>query len=277
MPYTSPLRRKRDVQGMQRRRQRLAPQPDNFMGPESPSLRRHPFAASMGNKGMRLGQFPTMQTLSQPPRFKKPKFPIKFDYERPRIGDPRNPGGVPLPLPPTDDPFELARRQADEAIGGLPLSPEFEAQRRALEDQLAQELTAIGVARDQIPAYIRLITERLSTEQAEGERQTNEGAEARGIYDSTIRTTDLGRVRTGFDRSRQDLASDTARQYSDLAARQSGALTGYQGGIAELLLALAQQQAQDPNAPTPRPGTEPRKRGKKKLGKFKRDRYRRPS
>lgn len=129
----------------------------------------------------------------------------------------------------------------------LTLSPQAEAARRGLEDELAATLASIGVARDQIPATLELITARLLSDQEEDLRNTDENANARGIYNSGIRTTDRGRVTQGYDRKRADIAADAAQQLADLAAAESGAYAGFNRSWADVLLDLAIQAAEDPN------------------------------
>ena len=129
----------------------------------------------------------------------------------------------------------------------LTLSPQAEAARRALEDELSATLASIGVARDQIPATLNLVTTRLLNDQAEDLRNTDETANARGIYNSGIRSTDRGRVTSGYDRKRSDLASDAARQLSELASAESGAHSSFNRSWADILLQLARDAAADPN------------------------------
>lgn len=134
---------------------------------------------------------------------------------------------------------------------GLPLSPQFEAARRLLEDDLARTLGEIGVQRDQIGLLLNVTKQRLSTEQTRDQRSLKESLAERGIFDSSHLGTEMGTLNLGYDRRRQDLAFDASRQVSDLARAEAGAHNVYSNGLMELLLALANQQAQDPAAPVP--------------------------
>lgn len=151
-----------------------------------------------------------------------------------------NGGGVAQPNP-------NPAPSGNSAASTLTLSPAAEAARRGLEDELAATLASIGVARDQIPATLNLITTRLLNDQSEDLRNTDEAANARGIYDSGIRSTDRGRVTSGYDRKRADIAADAARQLSELAAAESGALAGFNRSWADILLDLAAAAAEDPD------------------------------
>lgn len=126
----------------------------------------------------------------------------------------------------------------------LTFTPEAEAVRRSLDDELSRELAGIGVARGQIPAMQALIESRLRSDMDEELRQTDEAANARGVYHSGIRTTGRGRVTKGFDRKRQDLASDIARQYADLASRESAAYGNFNRSWVDALLELARGRAE---------------------------------
>lgn len=216
------------------------------------------------------GQLPGMMNGPRAPMTANPTVPPAQNQARPGTMPTSGPGGAPS----APSFVAQARQSADQALAsvgiaprivgptakpdpeddalGLPLSPEFEAARRALEDNLAAELAAIGVARAEIPALVELVTQRLATDQAEVERRTNEAANARGVYNSTIRTDDLGDVRAGFDRNRQDFAFDVARMFGELSQRESGARGDYNRSLSELLLALAQDQATDDRTVVPR-------------------------
>jgi hypothetical protein len=125
----------------------------------------------------------------------------------------------------------------------------FEQARRALDDSLSAELAQLGVEEAQIPSWVNLVTARLATDQRETERRANEAANARGLYGSTIRTDTLGGIGQTFGRSREDLATEAAGMFTDIARRRSGAHAGYGQRLAELLLALASEQAKNPRTP----------------------------
>lgn len=131
---------------------------------------------------------------------------------------------------------------------GLPLSPEFEAGRRALDDALSAQLAEIGMAREEIAATKKLIEARLATDLQEDLRQVDEGANARGIYNSSIRGDNRGRAEFQTGRRLQDVTLDAARQFREMAAAESGARSSYLKGIAELLAQAARTAANDENA-----------------------------
>jgi hypothetical protein len=85
----------------------------------------------------------------------------------------------------------------------------------------------------------QLFMSRLGTQQEESTRQVNEGAAARGIYQSGIRTTDIARSDLGYERQRQDYAMGVVQQQQELAAREAAARAQAQQGLAEALAALA--------------------------------------
>lgn len=130
----------------------------------------------------------------------------------------------------------------------LTLSPQAEQLRRSLESELSRELSQIGVAEEQIPAALTVLNARLAADQDEALREANEAANARGVYNSGIRTNSRKRVTDTFDRTRSEVASDVARQYGDLASRKSAAYSNFNTSWAEALLEFARIAAEDPNA-----------------------------
>jgi len=154
--------------------------------------------------------------------------------------------GIPIGYDPATGAYTPRTAPAAAAPGApgqpnVPLDPAYEAQRRAIEDALAAELSSIGVQRDQIPALTNLFMTRLATQQGESTRQINEGAAARGIYHSGIRPTDIARSDLGYERERQDYAMSVVQQQQQLAAQEAAARAADQGGLAEALLALAER------------------------------------
>lgn len=134
------------------------------------------------------------------------------------------------------------------AASGLRLSPEAEAVRRSLEDELSGTLAGLNVQREQIGPMMNAILTRLVENQNEDLRVTDENANERGLFHSGIRTRDRSRVTGGYDRQRQDLASSVAQQYAGLANQESGARSNFQKQWANALLGIAQNMANDPNA-----------------------------
>jgi hypothetical protein len=127
----------------------------------------------------------------------------------------------------------------------LPMTAGYESGRRGAEDQLAAQLMAIGVSREQIPAYLAMMGARAGTDQTYATRSLNSNMADRGIYDSGIRpyleTRDVG---IPYGRQAQDLALGAAGQYSDLAAQEGGAYLSYDQQLAELMLQRAAEVAQ---------------------------------
>jgi hypothetical protein len=162
---------------------------------------------------------------------------------RPRPGQQQGGGAVAPGLPP------LPASPPQVPNQGLPLDPMFEQGRRSLDDILSANLSRIGAARGQIQPFGDLSLARMRTAQTEDERRTREGANARGIFGSSIMGRDLGTVGEGYGRQRQDLGLEMGRQFQGLADEESQARLGYQQGLQELLMQLAGQTAQDPSAP----------------------------
>jgi hypothetical protein len=160
---------------------------------------------------------------------------------------PQSPWGA--PPAPQPDTGSVQGATAPNPSQTLPLSPQFEASRRAASDQLSATLAQIGVAREEIPAMVNMITARMGTDQAFDTNMLNEAMNGRGLYDSGIRAQDTQQLNQGYDRQRQDMAFDVARQYRDLATQESQARLSYEQQLAEMLLELAQETIGDPSAP----------------------------
>lgn len=143
--------------------------------------------------------------------------------------------------------YEQQGAQAIQGVQGLglPLTGAYEQGMRGLQDQLARDLSQLGIAWDQIPAVVNLVTQRLGTQQGLQSQQLAEQANARGIYGSGIQQRDQGLLNAGFDRQRQDLAFDTAQQYQQLSNQMAEAYQGFDQELRELMLEIAQQQALD--------------------------------
>lgn len=173
------------------------------------------------------------------------------------------------------DPLAKGRSDspAPQALG-LPLSPEFEAGTRALEDSLAGELANIGVAQQDIANMVELAKARLATDLADEKRQIDESSNARGIYDSGIRTSDRNKAQFRADRRLVDIGLTAAEQLRQLALQESGARGDYLRDLAELLADSARGAAQDEDAAVPTSPSEdkPPKNKPKKPRKRKRSR-----
>lgn len=144
---------------------------------------------------------------------------------------------------------------APQALG-LPLSPEFEQGRRALEDELAGTLANLGVAREDLVRTVELVKARIATDLAEEKRQVDESSNARGIYNSGIRTRNRDRAQFYTDRKSQDVGMEAARALREMAAQESGARSSYFKGLAELLMDVARNAATDRNSAVPEGDSE---------------------
>lgn len=147
-------------------------------------------------------------------------------------------------------------------INSLPLDPAFEAQRRALENQLQTTLGSIGPAREQVASQENQALARMTTDEANATQNLNENLVGRGIEQSSIRPQLLGDLATQSLRNRQDLAGQVANAYGDIAQAATGAYGDYAQGLAEALLSLANRQATSPYSLTPTlrtPRPKPRK------------------
>lgn len=135
--------------------------------------------------------------------------------------------------------------KAQAAAAGLPLTPEYEAQMRLIEDQLSASLASIGVAREQIAPMVKLMMERMGTQQGIDTEALQEGLVDRGIYDSGTTTRDWSRLNADYARQAQDLGLQSAQQYSDLAAQEGQAYLNYQQQMIEALIQRAIDAAQN--------------------------------
>jgi hypothetical protein len=134
---------------------------------------------------------------------------------------------------------------------GLPLDPTFEAQRRLLEDSLQAQLAQIMARRQQLQPEADVQLARLATEQARQSDLLDESLVGRGIYRSGIRGQEQGRLGNLFDRSRQDISFSLAQALQALADQEAQARLGYNQGLMEMLLQLANRSAANPFSPLP--------------------------
>lgn len=130
--------------------------------------------------------------------------------------------------------------------GGFPLTGEFEAGRRALDDQLTGTLGSILAQRQLVGPQMNLYLTRLGNDQAIAARQLRESMADRGIYNSGITRQNQILQNTGFDRTRQDYGTNAAQQYSALAQQEQEARLSYSRGLQDLLLRIAAMQAGSP-------------------------------
>lgn len=144
----------------------------------------------------------------------------------------------------------------------LPLDPQFEAQRRLLEDQLQASLSPLRAAHDQVLASNGLQQARLDTNQGVDTDSLLNSLAARGIFGSGIQNHDMGQLATDYLRQNQDLANATAGSLGDIASQRSAARLAYNQGLQEALLASAQRSNADKYAVAPMGGGRRRKQGK---------------
>lgn len=168
-------------------------------------------------------------------------------FQAPPLGPPPSPGQ------PFDPNYYLNQaRQFGQGAAqayGLPLDPQYQANLKVLEDELAQQLSSIGVAWDQIPAITRLFTSRLATDRGRSEEQLRERLADRGVYSSGITGQDLAELANLYERQGQDFATQQAQQYQGLLGGAGEAYNRYQRGLMDLLLAIAQRNQFSSAAP----------------------------
>jgi hypothetical protein len=104
---------------------------------------------------------------------------------------------------------------------------------------------------------------RLGTNEGESLYQTSADLGSRNIAGPGVGEQVMGDVRSGYDRQRQDMAIDTASLFDQLAQAEAEAGLGYNQGLTELLMQLAEQNASDPSLATPRRRRRARPRGRR--------------
>lgn len=118
-----------------------------------------------------------------------------------------------------------------------PLTPQFEAGRRGLDDQYSATMQALINAQNQIQPNVDLQNARMNTDQGYANRSLDEQLSERGIFQSGINPTLRQRdIQIPFGRQRQDLALGADAQYADLASQMDAAALAYNSGLAELQL-----------------------------------------
>lgn len=158
------------------------------------------------------------------------------------------PGTMPVNSPPPA-PAAAAPAPAAPAGPALPAAitanPGYVAGLAALEDALAAALQGVGSGKEMAGAQLKLLLERLGITQTESERQSREGANARGIFGSGIMSQDLGQLGQGFGQQREDAGFGYAQTLSGLAQQEAEAKASYGTSLSELLMQAAQSAAQD--------------------------------
>lgn len=128
---------------------------------------------------------------------------------------------------------------------GLPLDPQFEMQMRLLNDQLTQALTGANSSKEQLSAYGKQQSGRLSTNQGIEHQDLKDNLAARGVMNSSLYGSNLGDLETNYLRQRQDLANNLASGFSDIYGQESEAILSYNQQLQEALMDLANRAAND--------------------------------
>ncbi len=155
-------------------------------------------------------------------------------------------GGMPQ-LPPTPPAF-------------LPATPGFEAARRSANDQLTGAEGQYAMGQIMTPAQLGLENQRLTTDMGFATNRLNEDLANRGVYTAKNAAGTYGNVSpagggigqslytehvaTPFGRQFQDLASQGAQSYGDLASNMAGAQLGYNQNLFTGLLGAGQEAFQ---------------------------------
>jgi hypothetical protein len=130
----------------------------------------------------------------------------------------------------------------------LPTSPQFEAAKRELDQELWSTISQLNIAEAQIPAMVELVKSRMNTDMGYEMQGVDESMIDRGLFDSSIRSDNRTSASLPYQRRWQDFQGEVAGQYGEIANRRSGAQTSYNQAIAELLLGLAGDAAQTPGS-----------------------------
>lgn len=178
------------------------------------------------------------------------------------------PGGVPNHVPPGTTPpinpnVPPAGQPGTQPNGqqpfgvpppgqqNLPLDATFEGQRRLFEDALQAQLSPLNAQGESIGAQLQLARAREQTNKMFDQQNLREGLNSRGMLNSTVYGDDLGKLATDYLRQDQDLGSQAADAYGNLAAAASGAYGDYYRGMAEYLLQLQNRLESSPYTVTP--------------------------
>jgi hypothetical protein len=162
----------------------------------------------------------------------------------------------------------------------LPMTPQFEASRRGLEDALAGSQAGITAERSLVDPWYQFMSERLGTDKRYADERLMQDLAERGLVGSGpeqfLRTRDIERP---YGRAGQDLSIEAAQQLAALAQQEGGAGLEYNQGLMEALLNMAAQQSAD--MPYSLPGGEGRGQGRgrrrQRQGRGNRTRSRRKS
>jgi hypothetical protein len=126
-------------------------------------------------------------------------------------------------------------------LPGVFIPPPLLPKLQAMEQELADVLLQIGVARDEIPQRVALMTTRLAREQGLHTDQTKEALASRGLWNSDVREDDLRNLGLDYDRQRQDylLGDEVAGALNRYAQTEAAARSRHSTGLADLSLEAA--------------------------------------
>lgn len=139
----------------------------------------------------------------------------------------------------------------------LPMTPQFEAGRRGLDDQYQANKMNIINQRDLVMPQYQQAKARLDTNKGYDTSRLNENVNERGLYDSGIRSQLMTRdVNLPYGRQFSDLATNAAAQMAGYNTQLADADLAYNQGMAELLLNRAADSASNipMNVPQYSPG-----------------------
>lgn len=109
---------------------------------------------------------------------------------------------------------------------GLPLSPQFMAADRALEQELQNTLLAIGIEKDTIPLIVEQFKARMKTDQGLEEMGIREGMSDRGMLDSSLTGRTMMEANIPRQRMWQDYSQDVTNRYGELSQQEMEARMG---------------------------------------------------
>ena len=167
-----------------------------------------------------------------------------------------SPGGMPTGMQNgMQDPYANFPAPQEAPPGFLPMTPQFEAGRRGLEDQFLNQQQQLMNQRNLIdPLYQQQLT-RMQTQEGQDFNALKEQLAARGIYSNAEGTQGTpggvgGQlynrdIQIPYGRGYSDLATGAAGQYAENAADLTGLNLGYNQSMAELLLNRAADAAQN--------------------------------
>lgn len=152
----------------------------------------------------------------------------------------------------------------------LPMTPQFEASRRGIEDSYAASLADITQQRSLMPGMINMFKARQGTDIGYATQGLNENMVDRGIYDSGIRPQlQMRDITIPYERRQQDFSLQMEALANELAQAEGAAGLGYNQSLIEAMLQRGGDVASSPplSLPGQYPGPRRKKRGNKKKGK----------